>query len=317
VKETGHRGYHERMADYNNTAISWMGLKDAMLYFPHVVPFGPGYDLLLERIKQRESDISVVEPGLAERLTSAIETDLIPPGLRSKGFFKELNAIGAASLPFILEHVESQIDEREVLVEHEMNFAKAIATFFHQYPQLRSVPLIIDHDFAVQEKNEGQDVSITLASLRLIDSEAITWDQLIEFRKDKETLSKLRRFRIFAHQNYLGKSPAFVEDDLLTRMEDYKIAVKKFGFATKSATLTTLFDSKLVLAGLAGSFLAAYMQAPILTLGTTGITIGKIAIELRKATIGKQELMANHPVSYVTYAKEKLKDKQNETRTCD
>jgi hypothetical protein len=40
--------------------------------------------------------------------------------------------------------------------------------------------------------------------------------------------------------------------------------------------------------------------------GTAGITIGKIAIELRKQSFAKQEIMMSHPVSYVSYAREKL-----------
>ena len=96
-------GYYERMSSYEKTAVSWWGLKDAMLYFPHVIPFGAGFDLLVDAVWARKARDYVV----AQNLAKAIETDLIPPELRSKEFFEDLNSVTKAAVPFITDEVNS------------------------------------------------------------------------------------------------------------------------------------------------------------------------------------------------------------------
>jgi hypothetical protein len=299
------------MSSYEKTALSWFGLKDAMLYFPHVIPLGAGFDLLFERIRSRTSALALVESGIVERLGEAIEADLVPPELRNKAFINDLNSVTKAGVPFLMEHMKSALEnDYEAEPEAKTNFVEAARSFFTRYHQLRSLPLVVDPEFMSDGTNQGDDISITISSLKLIDTSATGWDQIIEFRKDREAMEKLRRFRVFAYQSYAGKSHAFVEDDILTRIYDYELAVKKCGFATTSAALTTIMDSKLIAGGIAGSFISAYMQSPIAAVvsaaSAAGLAIGKIAIELRKQDLAKQELMVNHPVSYISYGKEKL-----------
>jgi hypothetical protein len=78
--------------------------------------------------------------------------------------------------------------------------------------------------------------------------------------------------------------------------------------------MTSLLDSKLLAGGVAGSFLSAYMGQPLLAIasaaGAAGITIGKIAVELGKKRFELQKLMADSPVSYISYVKEKLAEKK-------
>ena len=135
-------------------------------------------------------------------------------------------------------------------------------------------------------------------------------EQLLEFRRDPEAKLKLRRFRLFAYENYVGKGQAFIEDDLAVRLDDYNAVVKKWGFETAAATFTSLIDSDLIKGGIAGSFLTAYLHEPSLAVASallaTGATIGKIAVEVGKRRFALRELSSGSPVSYVSYAKEKL-----------
>lgn len=106
----------------------------------------------------------------------------------------------------------------------------------------------------VRPSREPTDIALSIASLRLVDTENISYEQLLEFRNDNEAKEKLRRLRLFAYENYQGKSRSFIEDDLMARISDYESTVKKWGFETKSAVMTALMDSKLVGGGIAGSF---------------------------------------------------------------
>jgi hypothetical protein len=188
------------------------------------------------------------------------------------------------------------------------DFREAIITFFVKCPRYRDLPLIVSSAYG--NKTNSGDIALTISSLKLIDTAGVDFPQLFEFRKDSEAMEKLRRLRLFAYENYTEKPRDFIEDDILTRIADYERAVKEWGFTTRTGAINTVLDSKLIAGGVAGSFLSAYMQEPLLTIaatiGTAGIAIGKVAIDLGKQRIARNELMASNPVSYISYAREKL-----------
>jgi hypothetical protein len=281
-----------------------------MLYFRYVIPLGVGLDVLVDSLRAKWRGEST-EVFRAEKLSETVKQELLPPNLRHSEFFKRLNAVNQASIPFVMEMSNSALGkDSEFDFDPKQHFANAVSSFFSYYPQLRPLPLIIDSEFTREIADEGQDIAVTIPSLRLINASATSWEQITDFRKDKEAMERLRRFRVFAYQNYTGQSRNFIEDDILTRIYEYELAIKKCGFATTSAAITTILDSNLIAGGIAGSFISAYLQSPLATVlsvaGTAGITIGKIAIELRKQSFAKQEIMMSHPVSYVSYAREKL-----------
>jgi hypothetical protein len=154
------------------------------------------------------------------------------------------------------------------------------------------------------------DLSVTLSSAHLVDVESTPWEHILEFRSDPEAKRKLRRFRLFAYENYAGRSKAYVEDDILAKLDDYAETAKGWGFKTNVAALTSLFNSDLVKAGLAGSFAAALFNQPLIGIsslvGTAGVALGTVAVEIGKQSFAMREAMEENPVSYIAYAKEKL-----------
>lgn len=286
-----------------------MGLRDALLYFPYVIPF-----FETEHINWAEED---------EVITNKLIKQFLPPDIPGEAV-KDLENI-TKSFKAMTWLVVKQISElpspdlQQVVSTYGEVFKRELRTFlreplisfFVHYPLSKELPFMVGGSYAEANKIQSEnDVAITIASLKLIDTNAVTLNQLIEIRKDPEAIKKLRRLRVFADENYQSKSKDFIEDDILMRLEDYERASKSLGLKTTSAAITTILDSKLIAGGIAGSFVSAYLQEPITAIiaatGTAGITIGKIAIELRRQSLEKQELMANHPVSYITYAKEKL-----------
>jgi hypothetical protein len=312
---TGQLGYDGRMSEYTKTALSWSGLKDAMLYFPYVVPFAAGFDLLVDSLRTKWRGEPIRASRTTAKLSEIIEMELLPPSLRDAGSVERLNAVSRAGIPFVIEIANSSLgEESNSDFDTKQHFVDAISSFFSHYPHLRSIPLIIDSEFISEETNEAAcDLAVTIPSLQLIDISATSWDQIIDFRRDNDATEKLRRFRVFAYQNYTDKSRDYIEDDILTRLADYERAVKKWGFATASGTLNTLFNSTLIAGGVAGSFLTAYYKAPlesvISSMSATGLAIANMAVGLGQQRFARKELMANNPVSYISYAKEKLEDK--------
>jgi hypothetical protein len=109
---------------------------------------------------------------------------------------------------------------------------------------LEKLPLDASKEMISKEGFSETEACITFASKSIIKVDSIDWKQIIEFRQDREATEKLRRFRLFAYDNYRGKSKAYVEDDLLRRLDEYETTVKQWGFETAEGALNILASSK-------------------------------------------------------------------------
>jgi hypothetical protein len=299
------------MSEYSKTALSWCGLKDAILYFPHVIPFGVGIDIVVDSLRAKWRGAPIGQSRSTDKLGKLLTAEIVPPNLRNDDFFASLNEINRASVPFMDAQISASLDEHfKLRPGAKENFQAAVFDFFAKYPRLRSLPLIIDSEFTGEDDVTADNLTVTIPLLRLIDASTTSWDQIVDFRRDNDAIEKLRRFRVFVYQNYTGKTKDFIEDDILTRLADYEQAVKKWGFATTSGTITTLLNSSVIAGGVAGSFLTAYFNAPLPAIASamtaTGLAIANMAVSLGQQRFTQKELMANNPVSYISYAKEKL-----------
>jgi hypothetical protein len=294
-------------ASYRKTAVSVLALHDALLYFDNVIsmtgPLEVGWTLAFER---RNVPNKYDQKELLE-ITKTLLLDVLPEQLQNEVFKSKLADFYGFSTTYIKQQLEEYAAGRPT--NFDQNVFAPYQSLIDDYG-LRDYPFCTAPQFVNLFERQSDDLSITIASLRLINSSNATLQQLLEFRRDPEAKIKLRRFRLFAYENYSGKSRAFIEDDINKRLVDYDDTVKKWGFETKAAAFTALIDSKLVAGGIAGSFITAYLHEPSLAIAssllTAGITIGKIGIEVGKRHFAFNELAAGSPVSYVEYAQEKL-----------
>lgn len=291
--------------EYSKTAVTAGALCDALLYFDYVIPlFG-----VIEANRLIFSEARRYNDHAYAQLMDSVVQDPLPPDLRTVEFMKPYFTFSQRMIELIRKSYASgeYIEDMSAMqaLSAEMN------EFIYKF-NLHKLPLCASEDFL--RKSESEEISLTIPSLRLINTEVISLSHLAEFRRDSEAQQKLRRFRLFVYENYNGKNRAFIEDDIQKRLAEYEDAVKKWGFETKSAALTTIVDSKMVAGGIAGSFLTAYYHQPDLAIAsgllTAGITVGKIAVELGKQKFALRKLIAENPVSYIAYAKEKLEPKK-------
>jgi hypothetical protein len=153
---------------------------------------------------------------------------------------------------------------------------------------------------------------ITLSRLRVVDASKLPWEQIDEIRKDPVARDRLRRLRLFAFENYDHKTRDFVEDDLLSRIADYEASAKACGLETVQGRLSLVLNSKLAAGVLAGGFVSALFGQPVagLVAGTAAavLEVAGFMIELQKRRIAIESLARANPVSYVSYARECVKN---------
>ena len=152
-----------------------------------------------------------------------------------------------------------------------------------------------------------EDLTLSIANIRLIDTKKAQWDHILEFRKDEDSRRKLRNLRLFLHTNYEGKTLEFIEDDLNKRLDDYQNICKDWGFDTLTSSISALIDAKNLVGLLAGSTCATLFGGPIAGLvAGASIELSKIAIMLTRKKYAFHKLKRDHDLAYLIEARERL-----------
>ncbi|MBN1972625.1 MAG: hypothetical protein JW787_03230 [Sedimentisphaerales bacterium] len=149
----------------------------------------------------------------------------------------------------------------------------------------------------------------TLSELEIVDELELTWDQVIEFRKDKRSLKKYRQFLHWLDKEMIGKSLAYIEDDITIKLEDYQSSLKKHGIKTIIGTIEEMLDSKYLLgtSSVIGSIsIAGYPALGVLA--GAGLILGKMAVKLSKMCLDfdDTERGTNSEISWVYEVKRRL-----------
>jgi hypothetical protein len=300
---------------YSKTAIALGSAKEALLYFDYIVPVHLGLDMF------KAGDVA---------LPAGFARQILPPKLcQATQFVEELNGLHGLSKNFVRKMAYEELVRR---VEHEESlglppaivaglpendstllgevFVDAILKFLADFG-LEKLPIDCFGDL-FSEKDGGElEFVISLPSLQLVDVRRCSWEQILEFRRDEEARDKLRRLRLFAYENYAGKSKDYVEDDILKRIADYDLAVKQWGFETKLSRINMVLSSKTLRGAIPGSLVFSWLGAPTVAVATTvgvgGILeLGRLALEVRKQRSALCKLAAENPVSYISHARSKL-----------
>ncbi len=178
--------------------------------------------------------------------------------------------------------------------------------------QLQNIPVDCSHFFMGRAKDASFTDSLFVRQIRVIDTSKVTFPQVMEFRKDKETMNKMRNFRLFAYQQYRGKDRAYIEDDIQKRLSDYNEAVKACGFETTVKTLSFLFESKLIVGAFATcavSLLMGNAQLAMEAFSTGAILeVGKLSLEYARQRHELGKICRENPISYIADAKQTLED---------
>lgn len=294
------------MSSYLRNAVAFDDLKNAALYFDHLVPV-----YVVTEFARKSSEW--------KSFCNDILWGLLPPALvtrpdfldafadvnrKTSNSFKKL-----AAAQYNLEPNFQDLSQEEYDRIEEAS-AQAYFSFIEQFG-LGHWPIAGEGDAATaampdNEMDEALPL-LTLSRLRLVDASTVSWEHVLELRKDTVAQDRLRRLRLFAFQNYSGKSREFIEDDLLSRVADYEASAKKWGLETVQGTLSLVLNSKLAAGAFAGSLVSALFGAPMAALlaGTAGavLEVSNVALELRRRKMTLDQLSRDNPVSYISYAR--------------
>ena len=158
----------------------------------------------------------------------------------------------------------------------------------------------------IYQEGDMDVILMAMGNLKIVDEEKITWEQVLELRKDKESKAKYKRFLHWLNKEMLGKSQAFIEDEIAIKLEDYESALNKHGIKTVLGTIEEVLDGKYIFeasAAIGGFSLAGH---PILGFLTgAGIFVGKVGLKLAQISLDLNDIEKgmNSDIAWVYEAK--------------
>ena len=269
--------------------------KDAALYFKYVLPLHP-----LQAFPESQRSLHGWQ---------RVMRDLLPPEFLDG---TKVHGLSGPVIDFITWYLMAFPDQFGVaLTEEELQrrrvtdgpqfvtagLALALAGNF-------SLDNIMVSTTDVPEDASG-DPSITLTKLKLVDTSKISWDKLLELRRDETAAARLRDLRLCLVKEYENRDIHFVRDDLERRLENYDRTVRDWELDTRDSALTAIFSSKTFMAS-SGAMLAAVLAggplatvlAPAAAVGMTFEAAG-ILVDIRKRRRKLSDLKATDPVAYL------------------
>ena len=163
--------------------------------------------------------------------------------------------------------------------------------------------------------DEGvNSVLVTLTNVPWIDLSVSPWDQILEFRKDSDSLTKFRNFRLFVSESYVNKSGQYIEDDFLKRLDDFDATRNKHGFELQNSTMKTVIKSKYILGGglsglfawLFGANQAADIVGSAALFAGVSVELASTLLDIRAANFDINHQIEGHELSYAIKARDEL-----------
>jgi len=186
-------------------------------------------------------------------------------------------------------------------------FRKITKSFYkkHKIPLVPIYNSVKERDIEYYE-GDRKTIVIALSNIKIVDEDKLTWEQVLEFRRDKEVQKKYRRLLHWLERDMIGKSQAFVEDEIAEKLEDYENALNKYSIKTIIGTIEETLDGKYLLGatGIAGSLTLA--GHPTLSMLAAGLLLGgKIGLKLMQTKLDFDDVErgANSEISWVYEAK--------------
>lgn len=150
----------------------------------------------------------------------------------------------------------------------------------------------------------------SLSNIKIVNEDRITWDQVLEFRRDDSARRKYRRLIRWIDGELLESDKARVEDLIAKRLEDYEWSLKKHGLRASLGTVSALIDPKFLASTTAATATAAAAGGALwATLAAASLTIGRAVVSFGTAAIDGAEYRRKHnyEVAYVSDLKRRMK----------
>jgi hypothetical protein len=175
-----------------------------------------------------------------------------------------------------------------------------------------SEPIFFNESFNMGNfsKYNYNTISLILTNIPIIDTNILDWKQIINIRKDKESLNKLRNLKLFFFENYVGKDLNYIEDSLCKGLDEYYSVCKKYEIDIKLGSMMNFFDSKLLVKFISLATLGIIFGEKNITeialISGASVELGKVGLQLIKRRIEHKLFKRNFDLAYLVKIQESV-----------
>jgi hypothetical protein len=197
--------------------------------------------------------------------------------------------------------------------EYFTNTNRTIADLLASTHGISAVPVYNSAASRDREYRVGDtDVIVAVISdLRIPDEWHLTWDQVVDFRRDRNAKAAFRRLTHWLDTEMIGRSWTYIHDEIAIRLEAYEKAMSKHGIHCVLGSLAASFDAKALAAGAVAATSAVFAGYPTLGLLAGGsFVLGKASVDIARVLLSTRDALdeTQQEIAFVIQAKEKLSD---------
>ncbi|MGI8978652.1 MAG: hypothetical protein ACR2FY_05470 [Pirellulaceae bacterium] len=290
----------------DNVVVDFGSTKQAALFFDHVVPLDG-----VEDVSGVATVLTGAKTPVDVQKAQSIISQLLPPEFGTAQQVEDFASVAAIGVSAISAAVGffncDEMTQTAKEYEAKLDAPGGLKKYVGKTPVTVNANMIDD-----QAKHDlRRDFALlSIADIQIPDPKQLSWDAIIEFRKDVLARKRLRRLRVFAVKEYTGKSLAFIEDDLSIRLDDYEQTLKSWSIKTVVGVLSTCVNLETTLSAGVANLVAIMsgMPASQAFAASLAIPCSRFALELAKVRIDRQEAIRQFPLAYIADVKRLASD---------
>ena len=174
------------------------------------------------------------------------------------------------------------------------------------------IPGYFNHSqFENEFKQTGEEIvyEAALNFIPVISDDDVSWDQILEFRKDREAIRKYRDLRMWFRDGLSCESVTEVIDLIGAKIDAYDWSLRKHGLKTVSGAITFVTDFKQAGITTAVGTAGAALGGPILAALSSGLVVaGQMTSWIIERYIEKEDAKRtnNSEIAYIYDVKRKF-----------
>lgn len=119
----------------------------------------------------------------------------------------------------------------------------------------------------------------------------VSWDQIMEFRNDKDALHKYRELRLWLEHSISAESVEHARDIIAQKIDNYEWALKKYDLKTKTGAFSRILDWKGVLSITSGAGIGALAGGPFESLLAAGaFAVSRVSVWVAERMIERADI---------------------------
>ena len=147
----------------------------------------------------------------------------------------------------------------------------------------------------VYRPGDAETILATFSRVALPEPRTLTWEQVLEFRRDDQAREAYRRFVHWLEKDMSGRTVDFIAEDVAIKLAAYRTALRKHGVKTTLGVLTRMVHPSWAAAGVTSTgLLLAHGQDFWAAVAAATVLTSSLVVSVAQATFDREQVRGEH-----------------------